>query len=154
MSCMLDLTPRYCSMCRIGWTCRCIHSILFGIPTLPGGQAQYVRVPKAGGTLFKVEAVVAASTDGSRPQLADSSLLLLADILPTGVFAAIQAVNHAKLTPMLSGTAYPFSAYVPPSFIPEEQANANLAPLSAEDRVLTFAVVGLGPVGVVSWLML
>jgi hypothetical protein len=109
-----------------------------------------VRVPKAGGTLFKVEAVVTASSNGSRPQLSDSSLLLLADILPTGVFAAVQALNHAKLSPMLSAKSYPFSAYVPASFIPDEPANANLAPLSHDDRALTFAVVGLGPVGVVS----
>ncbi|KAI0752400.1 hypothetical protein C8Q80DRAFT_1117844 [Daedaleopsis nitida] len=40
--------------CRIGFTCRCIHSCLFGIPTLPGGQAQYMHIPKAGGTLFNL----------------------------------------------------------------------------------------------------
>lgn len=131
-----------------------MHATLFGIPNLPGGQAQYVRVPKAGGTLFKVDAVVAMSSDGSRPELSDSSLLMLADILPTGAFAAIQAVNHAKVSPMLSGIAYPFSAYVPSGFVPDEHANADLAPLSDDDRTLTFAVVGLGPVGVVSGLQI
>ncbi|EKM57942.1 uncharacterized protein PHACADRAFT_116423 [Phanerochaete carnosa HHB-10118-sp] len=116
-----------CHFCRVGFTCRCMHSVLFGIPALPGGQAQYVRVPKAGGTLFKVESVTAASKDGSVSCLADSSLLLLADILPTGVFAALQVLQHAKTSPMLTASPYPFGGF---------------------DRILTLAIVGLGPVGV------
>ena len=81
--------------------------------------------------------------------LPDSSLLLLADILPTGAFAAVQALSHAKMSPMLAAVAYPLSAYVPSSFIPDVPVDAKLASLSIEDRALTFAVVGLGPVGVV-----
>lgn len=132
------------SFCRVGFTCRCIHSVLFGIPTLPGGQAQYVRVPKAGGTLFKVDSISVPSPNSSTPHVADSSLLLLADILPTGVFAAVQALQHAKLGPMVSAVPYPFSGYMT-----DTQLTATLPPLSLDDRILTFAVVGLGPVGVV-----
>lgn len=104
-----------------------------------------MRVPKGGGTLFKIESVVAASEDGSIPHLADSSLLLLADILPTGVFAALQALQHAKMSPMLSASPYPFSGFVPGA----ESNIQTLAPLSIDDRTLTLAIVGLGPVGVV-----
>ncbi|KZT64642.1 hypothetical protein DAEQUDRAFT_678176 [Daedalea quercina L-15889] len=116
-----------CHFCRVGFTCRCIHSTLFGIPTLPGGQAQYARIPKAGGTLFSLTAL-AQSTAGAL-EIADSSLLLLADILPTGVFAAVQALQHPKLSPILTGSAYPSIQSLP-------------------NRILTLAVVGLGPVGV------
>lgn len=128
------------SFCRVGFTCRCVHSQLFGIPSLPGGQAQFVRVPKAGGTLFKVDDI---AHDKQFPP-SDSSLLLLADILPTGVFAALQALQHAKLSPMISGVAYPFSAVVPDSY---SGVTSSLAP---SDRILTIGIVGLGPVGVVS----
>jgi hypothetical protein len=113
---------------------------LFGIPKLPGGQAQYVRVPKAGGTLFKVDDIHSIDTS---IHLKDSSLLLLADILPTGIFAALQALQHPKLAAILSGIAYPFSGYIPGVMGGESS-------LLSEDRSLTIAVVGLGPVGMVS----
>ncbi|PCH39474.1 alcohol dehydrogenase [Wolfiporia cocos MD-104 SS10] len=136
-----------CHFCRIGFTCRCIHSCLFGIPTLPGGQAQYARIPKAGGTLFSLSALSAASLASGKPGIADvaeSSLLLLADILPTGVFAALQVLQHPKISPLLARTAYPFSSFVPNGTV----SDAVSAPLQREDRILTIAVVGLGPVGV------
>lgn len=70
----------------------------------------------------------------------DSSLLLLADILPTGVFAAVQAMNHPKVLPMVSGRPWPTT------FFPEASIQG-LTALTSEDKVLTFVVVGLGPVG-------
>jgi len=130
-----------CHFCRVGFTCRCIHSCLFGIPSLPGGQAQYARIPKAGGTLFNLTAL--AETSGLK--IADSSLLLLADILPTGVFAALQALQHPKLSPMLTGSAYPASSFIPSGTLLEK---SNSVALQSGDRILTIAVVGLGPVGV------
>lgn len=136
-------TYRVLSFCRIGFTCRCIHSCLFGIPTLPGGQAEYIRIPKAGGTLFNLGALQSSSTT----QLADSSLILLADILPTGVFAAMQALQHPKIAPMLTGAPYPFGGFVPGGSTAHGQA-ANA--LQKDDRILTIGIVGLGPVGVVS----
>ncbi|KAI0761100.1 alcohol dehydrogenase [Irpex lacteus] len=126
-----------CHFCRIGFTSRCVHSTLFGIPDLPGGQAQFVRVPKAGGTLLKVDDILSASPD---TPLEDSSLLLLADILPTGAFAAVQTLQHAKLAAILFGVVYPHSGYLPDRI---EMQNS----LIGEDRMLTIAVVGLGPVG-------
>ncbi|KAI0691365.1 chaperonin 10-like protein [Cerioporus squamosus] len=57
-----------CHFCRIGFTCRCIHSCLFGIPHLPGGQAQYVRIPKAGGTLFNLSSLQSAPAPRTFPR--------------------------------------------------------------------------------------
>ena len=42
-----------CFYCTQGYTSRCENSLLFGCPKLDGGQAEYVRVPLADGTLFK-----------------------------------------------------------------------------------------------------
>ncbi|CCL98739.1 uncharacterized protein FIBRA_00744 [Fibroporia radiculosa] len=136
-----------CHFCRIGFTCRCVHSCLFGIPTLPGGQAQYARIPKAGGTLFSISALpISSPNNADLSQLADCSLLLLADILPTGVFAALQALQHPKLSPMLTRSAYPSSGFIPESLI--VGAGSESAALQHKDRQLTLAIVGLGPVGV------
>lgn len=122
--------------CRIGFTCRCAVQILFGIPTLPGGQAQYVRVPKAGGTLFSMNDFQDAKS------LHPSSLLLMSDILPTGVFAATQLLQHAKLQPMLSKTPYPCTSQGDTKF------TGGL--IDNKDCALTIGIVGLGPVGLVS----
>lgn len=139
----------FTSYCRVGFTCRCVESRLFGTPHTPGGQAQYVRVPRAGGTLYNLEGISAASVRSDREiketigKLADSSLLLLCDILPTGVFAAFQALNHPKMLPILTSRSYPQSSGA------GLQGGAASAPFKAEDKVLTIAIVGLGPVGVV-----
>ncbi|KAH8929779.1 alcohol dehydrogenase [Atractiella rhizophila] len=69
-----------CFFCQKGWTSRCEQSVLFGCPKLDGGQAEYVRVPLAESTLFH------APTD-----IKEANLIILADILPTGLFAAKNA---------------------------------------------------------------
>ncbi|KAI6114289.1 chaperonin 10-like protein [Pisolithus sp. B1] len=118
--------------------CQCAESRLCGTPNTPGGQAQYIRVPKAGGTLYRLDEALATYTaqeleaQHGIPRLADSSLLLLCDILPTGVFAAFQALNHPKTLPMMTSQPYPHSS----------------ALVTLKDTVLLVAVVGLGPVGV------
>lgn len=149
---------RTSSFCRTGFTSRCIHSLLFGSSALPGGQAQYVRVPYGGGTLFKIPPDhTTDEIDRDRwLRLADESLILLADILPTGCFAAQQALQHANLLPILKSRPYPWS-----SGLFSDDAKSDLLatthswlPLTYEDSVLTFAVVGLGPVGLVRSLML
>ncbi|KAK0464703.1 chaperonin 10-like protein [Desarmillaria tabescens] len=126
-----------CQMCRSGFTCRCIQSKLFGSPALEGAQAQYIRVPNAGGTLFNL-----SDPDTwplSKPkQVSDSSLLLLADILPTGIFAAIQALSHPKVLPVL--TATPWALH--------DKASDDISDLFPKENVPTFAIIGLGPVGV------
>ncbi|KAF7296575.1 hypothetical protein HMN09_01064800 [Mycena chlorophos] len=136
-----------CNVCRLGYTCRCPVGALFGSPALAGGQAQYVRVPKAGGTLFNLSDPSSWHSSLSHEtklnalkNINDSSLLMLADILPTGVFAALQAVNHPKVAPALTGRAYPAS------FFPDGQSGG-VSAMTTEDRTLTFAIVGLGPVG-------
>jgi len=39
-------------MCLRGFTPRCSNSNLLGASTLPGAQAQYIRIPNAGGSLI------------------------------------------------------------------------------------------------------
>ncbi|TFK70402.1 alcohol dehydrogenase [Pluteus cervinus] len=135
-----------CHPCRLGYTARCSEGLLFGSPALEGGQAQYVRVPKAGATLFNLSdpkswhsTLSPELKSQALSKIADSSLLMLADILPTGVFAAIQAINHPKLQPVLTGRPWPLC------FSPS--ADGSEVTLTEEDRTLILAVVGLGPVG-------
>ncbi|KAH9480320.1 Medium chain reductase/dehydrogenase ucsI [Psilocybe cubensis] len=137
-----------CHVCRLGFTGRCPEGFLFGSPALDGGQAQYVRVPKAGGTLFNLSDSSTWSSNlpkEAREQalsnLADSSLLILADILPTGVFATLQALNHPKVAPVLTGRSWPLC-------FEKEVSGGNEVSFTDEDRVLNVAIIGLGPVGV------
>lgn len=109
---------------------------------LDGGQAQYVLVPNAGATLFNL------SDPNTWPNrtvadVSESSLLLLADILPTGSFAALQCLSHPKVQAVLTGNPWPLCLL--PSGPPAEIANS--APLTQADRILTLAIIGLGPVG-------
>ncbi|KAH8827843.1 alcohol dehydrogenase [Flagelloscypha sp. PMI_526] len=129
-----------CSHCKLGFTSRCDESLLFGSPSLDGGQAQYIRVPHAGATLFNLSD--SASWPNAHPDtnVSDSSLLLLADILPTGLFAAIQAFYHPKIQSVVSGLAWPYH-------ISPVQSSATLE-TARKDRALKFAIIGLGPVGI------
>ncbi|ETW78183.1 hypothetical protein HETIRDRAFT_388291 [Heterobasidion irregulare TC 32-1] len=145
-----------CSPCRRGFTARCTSSFLFGTPVLPGGQAQYTRVPKAGGTLFVLPSSI--SPNASAPfldvatfmALPDPTLLLLADILPTGLFVALQALSHPKLSPFTANTSWPNTM----DGILYSHISTSAAPLMEDDRVLTIGVVGLGPVGLCAILAL
>jgi alcohol dehydrogenase len=77
-----------CPECRRGLSARCRSGQLFGYgapgdpgaPALHGGQAEYVRVPLADGTLVR-------QPDG----LDDAGAVLLTDNLPTGWYAAERA---------------------------------------------------------------
>lgn len=74
-----------CRACRDGLSSRCVHGALFGFgdpgdldaPPLHGGQAAYVRVPLADGTLVAVP-----------DDLDDAAAVLLTDNVPTGWAAA------------------------------------------------------------------
>ncbi|KAF2746663.1 GroES-like protein [Sporormia fimetaria CBS 119925] len=66
-----------CFYCKNGYSSRCERSVLFGCSALDGGQAQYARIPMADSTAMK-------APEGIR----DEALVLMADIFPTGYFAA------------------------------------------------------------------
>jgi len=72
-----------CFYCVRGFSSRCTKSQLFGSTALDGGQAQYVRVPLADSTVMK-------APEGIK----DEVLVLMADIFPTGWFAAHNAFKE------------------------------------------------------------
>ena len=69
-----------CFYCKQGYSSRCAKCGLFGTAGLDGAQAEYVRVPLADSTAVK-------APEG----IADNALVLMADIFPTGFFAADNA---------------------------------------------------------------
>jgi threonine dehydrogenase-like Zn-dependent dehydrogenase len=69
-----------CFYCAQGCSSRCAKGKLFGSAVLDGGQAEYVRVPLADGTLVAAPAAID-----------EKKLVLMADIFPTGYFAARNA---------------------------------------------------------------
>ncbi|KAK9419214.1 putative Alcohol dehydrogenase GroES-like domain-containing protein [Seiridium unicorne] len=71
-----------CFYCKVGATSRCEKSLLFGCEKLDGGQADFVRVPYADGTIFKAPS-----------EISDNALILMADIFPTGFFGVKNAFN-------------------------------------------------------------
>lgn len=66
-----------CFYCSSGFSSRCARGQLYGTVALDGGQASYVRVPLADSTLFHAPEVID-----------EKKLVLMADIFPTGYFAA------------------------------------------------------------------
>jgi len=138
-----------CHFCRMGFTSRCESSLLFGSQLLSGGQAQYVRVPKAGGTLFKIPPDQATSENeiAQWKSISDYSLLLLADILPTGVFAVTQALQHPNILPILNSKPFPVASSGGTENSSTALLTEGLPPLTEQDKRLTLAVIGLGPVG-------
>lgn len=79
---MLTLSSGECFYCKNGATSRCVDSVLFGCAKLDGGQAEYVRVPMADGTVVKAP-----------ESISDQALILMADIFPTGYFGVKSAVE-------------------------------------------------------------
>ena len=71
-----------CFYCTHGASARCTSVALFGSPSLDGGQAEYVRIPFADGTVVRAPASVS-----------DQALILMADIFPTGFFGARNAFD-------------------------------------------------------------
>lgn len=66
-----------CYYCTTGWTSVCEKQQTFGFVALPGGQAQYLRVPNGHFTLEKVP-----------DSLSDEQALFVGDIFSTGYFCA------------------------------------------------------------------
>lgn len=69
-----------CFYCTKGYTSRCAKSQLFGCAILDGGQAEYARIPLADSTVVKAPS-----------NIEENALVLMADIFPTGYFAAQNA---------------------------------------------------------------
>lgn len=69
-----------CFYCTRGFSSRCEKCLLFGCPLLDGGQAEFMRVPLADATAVKAP-----------PGIDEKKLVLMADIFPTGYFAAANA---------------------------------------------------------------
>lgn len=82
-----------CFYCTHGNSSRCTHSLLFGCAALDGGQAEYVRVPYADGTVVRAPA-----------EISDSALILMADIFPTGFFGAKNAFSLLQPQPPSEAT--------------------------------------------------
>ncbi|KAI8630450.1 GroES-like protein [Xylariaceae sp. FL1651] len=74
-----------CYYCTRGFSSRCEKCLLFGCALLDGGQSEYVRVPLADSTVVK-------APDG----IDELKLCLMADILPTGYFAASNALGRQE----------------------------------------------------------
>ncbi|KAI9453180.1 chaperonin 10-like protein [Russula earlei] len=143
-----------CQYCRFGFTARCVSSLVFGSPALQGAQAQYVRVPLAGGTLFSLSTSVddPLSLSHALSHLPDPAVLLLADVLPTGLFVVLQAFTHPKLAPIFTGIPWPRNVG---HHAKGALLSGNTLPyLSSADRVLDVGIVGLGPVGLCATLAL
>ncbi|KAI5804455.1 S-glutathione dehydrogenase [Geopyxis carbonaria] len=83
-----------CFYCKNGETSRCNHSALFGCGKLDGGQAEYVRVPLADGTLFSAPS-----------EIPEETLILMADIFPTGFFAARNGFTNLSPAQQAESTA-------------------------------------------------
>lgn len=72
-----------CFYCESEYSSRCEKSLLFGSTHLDGSQAEYVRVPLADNTVMKAP-----------KGIDDVKLCLMADIWPTGYFAAANAFER------------------------------------------------------------
>ncbi|KAF1816681.1 GroES-like protein [Eremomyces bilateralis CBS 781.70] len=81
-----------CFYCAHGFSSRCANGLLFGSAGLDGGQAEYVRIPFADTTVMKAPA-----------EIEDKYLVLMADIFPTGYYAAHNGFKH--LTPDVIATS-------------------------------------------------
>ncbi|OQV08807.1 hypothetical protein CLAIMM_13025 [Cladophialophora immunda] len=82
-----------CWFCRHGYSNRCpMGQAPFGTQGLAGGQAEYVRVPFADGTLHPA------------PEYVDDDLLIMmCDIFPTGYYGAMRAVEYFRTPGMENG---------------------------------------------------
>lgn len=82
-----------CFYCQRGSSSRCEKSLLFGSRLLDGGQAEYVRIPLADSTVVKAPAGIQGPM-----------LCLMADIWPTGYFAAANAFKDITVEEVSEST--------------------------------------------------
>ncbi|KAI1610531.1 chaperonin 10-like protein [Exophiala viscosa] len=82
-----------CFFCKNGYTNRCpVGTAPFGTQGLAGGQADYVRVPYADGTLQPAPETVP-----------EDLLIMMSDIFPTGYYGAMRAIEYFAPTSSSSG---------------------------------------------------
>lgn len=86
-----------CFYCKRGFSSRCAKCMLFGSAVLDGAQADYVRVPLADATLV-------AAPDA----IDEKKLIMMADIFPTGFFAARNAFQALSESDVSDSTALLF----------------------------------------------
>jgi len=72
-----------CHFCHEGLTTACVHGTSFGNDGVNGAQAEALRIPYAGGTLYRLDV---AEETALMP-----SLLTLSDVMGTGHHAAVVA---------------------------------------------------------------
>lgn len=77
-----DKASGECFYCQRGASSRCTECLLFGSAKLDGGQAEFVRIPTADGTVVKAS-----------KSISDKALVLMADIFPTGYFGVKSALE-------------------------------------------------------------
>lgn len=77
-----------CWYCKHGYSGQCKETNTFGKSGLPGGQAEYVRVPNADSTLIR--------KPQSQDDVDDSVYVLMADIFITGYYGVKKIINHLK----------------------------------------------------------
>lgn len=115
--CPFTISCGVCFYCKHGATSRCEHSRLFGSKLLDGAQAEYVRVPLADTTMFKQPSQDEVAKYGIT-NYDEKKFVMMADIFPTGYFAAKNALKN-----------FNWNEY-------DEE----------KDGPIVFAVVGCGPV--------
>ncbi|KAK5237050.1 hypothetical protein LTR47_002228 [Exophiala xenobiotica] len=77
-----------CYYCQLGESGRCTKGLMLGLPgQLEGGQAEFVRVPLADTSVVKAPDTIP-----------EQMLVLMADIMPTGYFAASRFVKDLPMT--------------------------------------------------------
>lgn len=86
-----------CFYCSRGFSSRCARGQLYGSVVLDGGQAEYVRIPLADSTLFPAPA-----------RIDEKKLVLMADIFPTGYFAASNAFKSLDSADVQDSTVLVF----------------------------------------------
>ncbi|KAF7712274.1 Zinc-type alcohol dehydrogenase [Penicillium ucsense] len=86
-----------CFYCREGFSSRCARGQLYGSAGLDGAQAEYVRVPLAESTLFHAPDAID-----------EKKLVLMADIFPTGYFAASNAFRGLEPSKIQASTVLLF----------------------------------------------
>ena len=82
-----------CFYCTKGYSSRCEKCELYGTQGLDGAQAEFVRVPLADCTAMKAP-----------EEIDDKALVLMADIFPTGFFAAKNAFKEMQMEEIREAT--------------------------------------------------